>query len=255
MAIKNWKALPESAKVKQVTVKRVAGQWFAVFCCEMPDQVPLAKTGKQVGLDVGLRALVTDSDGNVYGDLNPLKKRELQLRNKQRELSRKKKGSGRRLKTKQELAKAHVALKRTKDYQLHQIANELVAKNDLVAIEALDIQGLQQKEGPSSQGIHRNIGLASWGTFFSLLSYKAEEAGRTLIKVNPRGTTQECSACGQTVPKDLSVKVHSCDCGLCLGRDHNAAINVLQRALQAQRPVSRGDQLGQKSLGIPGIFA
>jgi putative transposase len=261
MPVKDWKLLPEDSKVKQVTLKRNAGQWFAVFCCELQAPPALPKTGKSVGLDVGLKSLVMDSNGKSYGDLKSLKKKELKLRTLQKDLSRKTKGSNRRRQAKTRLSKAHTSLTRAKVYQLHQISNELVRANDLIAVEALDVKGLQEKKGPGEKGLHRNIGLASWATFFTLLSYKAEEAGRTLVKVDPRGTSQECSACGALVPKDLSVRTHVCGCGLKMDRDQNAARNVLKRALQAPQggtPLAPRNCKGRsrkKSHGIPGTSA
>ena len=261
MPVKDWKLLPESSKVKQVTLKRNAGQWFAVFCCDLPDPKSLPKTGKSIGLDVGLKSLVMDSNGKSYGDLKPLKKKETKLRVLQKELSRKKKGSNRRQQAKTKVSKAYASLTRAKVYSLHQIANELVRTNDLIAVENLNVKGLQEKKGPFSRGLHRNIGLASWTTFFNLLSYKAEEAGRTFVKVDPRGTSQECSACGALVLKDLSVRTHACGCGLTLDRDQNAARNILQRALQAPRggaplvPGNRRDRSRKKSYEISGISA
>lgn len=80
---------------------------------------------------------------------------------------------------------------------------------------------------------------AGWGTLFELLSYKAEEAGRLVVRVAPHGTSQNCSGCGVKVPKDLSVRVHKCDaCGLVMDRDLNAAINILRlgQSLQALTP-------------------
>lgn len=232
MPVKDWKVLPVGTKVKQVTLKRRAGQWFAVFCCELLNKPALPKTGKSVGLDVGLKSLVMDSDGQTYGDLKALKQKELKLRKLQKTLSRKAKGSSRRLQAKKQVAMAHVSLTNAKVHQLHQISNELVRTNDLIAIENLNVKGLKEKKGPGARGLHRNIGLASWATFFTLLSYKAEEAGRTLVKVDPRGTSQGCSSCGALVFKNLSVRTHICSCGLKMDRDQNAARNILKRALQ-----------------------
>jgi putative transposase len=83
-----------------------------------------------------------------------------------------------------------------------------------------------------ASGLRRSKqGQVYWSQFISILSCKAEEAGRTLVKVNPAGTTQDCSACGGHVPKTLSERWHSCACGLSIGRDLNAARNILQRAL------------------------
>ena len=74
--------------------------------------------------------------------------------------------------------------------------------------------------------LSKSISDTSWGTFFNLLAYKAEEAGRRLIKVIPNGTNQICSGCGNKVEKSLSVRIHRCSCGLVLDRDFNAAINI-----------------------------
>jgi len=77
----------------------------------------------------------------------------------------------------------------------------------------------------------KSISDAGWGEFISMLTYKAESAGRTVEKVSLHGTTQECSRCSFIVKKDLSVRTHICkNCGLVIDRDHNAAVNILKRA-------------------------
>jgi putative transposase len=78
----------------------------------------------------------------------------------------------------------------------------------------------------------------AWGQFVQHTSSKAEEAGRGIILVDPKGTTQQCSGCSSVVPKDLSVRIHHCsNCGLKIGRDLNAALNILARGLASLRPV------------------
>ena len=82
-----------------------------------------------------------------------------------------------------------------------------------------------------NHNLAKSIADAGWGEFILMLSYKAESAGRTIEKVNPHGTTQECSRCGAIVKKDLSIRIHICPhCSLVIGRDHNAAINILNKA-------------------------
>jgi putative transposase len=101
----------------------------------------------------------------------------------------------------------------------------LVAGYDLIAFEKLNIRGM----------VHGNLAKsildAAWGLLIWQISYKAESAGRWAVPVNPRGTTQRCSGCGATVHKDIGDRWHACVCGASLGRDHNAAINVLALAL------------------------
>jgi putative transposase len=236
MPVKDWKTFPTGTRIKRVSIKQVAGKWFAVLCCDLPNPAPLPKTGKSLGLDVGLSAIAVDSDGKRYGALSALKTSEQVTRKIQQMVSRKKKGSGRRRAAVRRLQTAHARLARQRKYQLHQIANEVIGKADLIGIEKLAIKQMTAKaNGKSTRGLRRNIHSASWGLLGQILSYKAAEAGRQVIQVDPRGTSQECSSCGAIVPKALSVRRHICSCGCDLDRDHNAAINVLKRALRAQR--------------------
>ena len=72
----------------------------------------------------------------------------------------------------------------------------------------------------------------AWGKFVQYTAYKAVEAGRSVVLVDPKNTTQMCSGCGKIVLKDLRVRVHECPhCGLKLSRDQNAALDILARGL------------------------
>ena len=237
----NARSLTEG-KLKTVTVKRLADGWWAYFSVDYGD-LPIAghlpSSGSSVGIDVGLTNPVTLSTGEVLGILDGLKKLERKLRVLQQALSAKKRGAMRRKSCLAQLGKAHLRFQRGKDQKLHEISKRLVRENDVIVVEDLNIKGLMQKESSfgtaATKGLHRNIGLASWGRLAFQLDYKAEEAGRTVIKVDPRNTSQMCSGCGvlPSVKKDLAVRQHSCpDCGLILDRDHNAALNILMRGLE-----------------------
>jgi putative transposase len=241
LKIKQWRTLP--GKPKRVTIKREADGWYAIFCCESAP-VLLSSTGKETGFDVGLTSLVTDSSGAEYGSLQELKTAELALRKSQRAFARKKKGSVRRQRQRTLLAKKHQQFARRRAHALHQISRDIIRENDLIALEALDIRQMvrkpeQAKKGLTKKqrtGLRRNIHQAAWGQLRAQISYKAEEAGRKVVLVDPRGTTQNCSTCDTVVPKTLRDRMHNCPaCGLVLGRDHNAAINILKRALRARR--------------------
>ncbi|MDQ3248953.1 MAG: RNA-guided endonuclease TnpB family protein, partial [Chloroflexota bacterium] len=116
----------------------------------------------------------------------------------------------------------------------HQESRKLVNEYQFIALEKLDIQGMQVT---GSKTISRGIAdparaSVAWGQFVQFTTYKAANAGRGVALVNPRGTTQMCSGCGEIVPKDLSVRIHDCPhCRLKLNRDHNAALNILARGL------------------------
>jgi IS605 OrfB family transposase len=111
----------------------------------------------------------------------------------------------------------------------HQTSRKLVNEYQFIAFEKLDIAEMQVT---GNKVIRRNIADVAWGQFVQFSAHKAANAGRRVALVNPRGTTQICSGCGEIVPKDLSMRVHDCPhCGLKLNRDHNAALNILARGL------------------------
>ena len=250
---KPWKDLEDSAiNPKTLTFKKEADGWYCVVSCEVEQLQPLNPTGRQIGIDLGLHNLVATSDGDFLGDIEPLKVAERKIRRIQSITDRRKRGSNRRKKTAVRVARASQHLERSRKTQLDVISRKIVRENDLIAIENLDLiqlTNLKSLTPTMTKGVHRNFRLAALGIFTHMISYKAEEAGRTVVRVNPRGTSQECSGCGKIVPKDLSVRVHKCPhCGLEIDRDTNAAKNVLNRALVKVPPaptVPRGceDQL------------
>jgi len=111
----------------------------------------------------------------------------------------------------------------------HQESRKPVNRFGLIVFEDLDIPDMPAN---GNHTVNQGIADAAWGQFVQFTTYKAESAGRVVLRVNPRGTTQACSGCGRVVPKDLSVRVHDCPhCGLKLDRDLNAALNILARGL------------------------
>ncbi|MCC6801021.1 MAG: transposase, partial [Anaerolineae bacterium] len=115
----------------------------------------------------------------------------------------------------------------------HQASRQLVNRFGLLVFEDLDIPDMQAN---GNRIVNRGIADVAWGQFVQFTTYKAASAGRAVLRVNPRGTTQECAGCGSIVPKDLSVRVHDCpDCGLKLDRDLNASLNILARGLASLR--------------------
>jgi putative transposase len=224
----------KGVKVKTITVVREADGWYAVLSCEVPRPEPLTATGNVVGIDLGLKNLVALSDGNVLGDLEHLKAVEKRIRLAHKNADRKKKGSNRWRKAVQALARKYQNLERARKDQLHKISTYLVQNYDVICIEDLNVQQLINlgSKGASGRGLRRNFRHAAFGTLISMLSYKAEEAGRALVKVDPRGTSQTCPECGSVEKKVLKQRRHNCVCGCSLDRDHAAALIVLQRGLR-----------------------
>jgi putative transposase len=150
-----------------------------------------------------------------------------QLGRLQRSVVRKKKGSNHRRKAVLKLKEIHLRIRNLRNEFLHQETTKLIKKFDVIYIEKLNVLGL-------AKGIlAKQVNDASWSKFFNLLNYKAVNADKKVVEVNPNGTSQICSDCFVNVPKDLSVRTHHChQCGLILDRDINAARNILRLGLR-----------------------
>src|SRR5262249_1994272 len=150
-----------------------------------------------------------------------------ELRRRQRALARCKRGSARRRKVRADVARIHAKIANARRTWLHQQSARIVRSYDLIAVEDLNVAGMGR-----NHFLSRSLSDAAWSTFTGMLAYKAENAGKTFVRVDPKMTSQACSGCGVIVKKGLSDRVHSCpECGLVLDRDHNAALNILHRAV------------------------
>ena len=225
--IRLHRAIPDDAKLKQVTVKKEpTGEWFATFGVQMDREPPEPPENpkKCVGIDVGILTYAHDTDGTAVGSLDLLDERE-RLKREQRKLSRKQHGSNNYEKQRRQVAECHADLRRKRRDFLHKLSAYYAREYDLVAVEDLNVKGMI--ESPSNS---RNTASAAWRTFLSLLEYKCEREGTHFVAVNPRGTTKECASCGVSTDKPLWVREHSCPaCGFEADRDANAAWNILSR--------------------------
>jgi len=226
---------PILGEIKTVTVRKsAAGKWYVTFSCDNvpPRQYPA--TDREVGLDVGIENFIYDSDGNVVENNRFLKQSARRLKKQQRTLSRRKKGSKRRNKARVQVAKTHERIANQRKDFTHKTSRRYVERYQRIYVEDLQIKNMVR-----NKHLSKSIADASWGQFFGFLGYKAEEAGRQLIKVRPHNTSQTCSVCGTRYQISLSTRTFECpNCGLVLNRDANAALNIL-RAGQALQALTR----------------
>lgn len=223
-AVRFHRDRPLEGTPKTCTIVRKADGWYAHITCEVPPQ-PLPPTGKAVGVDMGLENLATLSDGTSIPNPRLYRAAEQKLKRAQRRLSRRVRGSNRRQKARELLAKAHLKVQRARLDFAHKTARALVNEYDQIVVEKLNIKGMVR-----NHPLAKSISDAGWGLFVKVLRAKAERAGRMVLEVNPAGTSQTCAQCGEQVPKRLAVRWHSCPyCGCELHRDHNAALNILQK--------------------------
>ena len=210
-------------------VLRADGHWYALIVCETEPQTehaPSACSHTDIGIDVGLKSFLTDSEGNTIE--NPRFYRTFQkiLRRKQRVMDRRKKGSHRKRKAAKNVAKTHLKIDRQRRDHHFKVAKQYAEHYHHIAVEDLAIANMVK-----NHHLSKSILDASWGQFLALLEDKAARAGHQVIRVNPRFTSQKCYQCGEIVQKSLSVRTHVCPfCGFVADRDANAAKNILKIA-------------------------
>lgn len=215
---------PLQGRPKTCSLIRRADGWYAAIICEV-ESAPLPETGASVGIDLGIECFATLSTGEQVSNPKHYRRAEQALRKAQRRVSRRKKGSQRRRKAKVLLAKAHLKVKRARLDFCHKVAADLVERFDVLHVENLNIRGMLK-----NHPLAKSISDAGWGLFLSVLRAKAASAGRTVVEVSPAYTSQNCSDCGEPVPKKLSERWHTCPyCACSLHRDHNAALNILKK--------------------------
>jgi putative transposase len=215
--------------IKQIVIKRYnSGEWCACVSVESNAPIEQKPIQKAVGLDVGLEHFTTDSDGKQIENPHHLKKTLKRLKRRQKKLSKREKDSENRNKQRLRVASLHERVTNQGDDFLHKLSRYYVDHYELIAVEDLSIRGMLRNHKLSSP-----ISDVAWNKFAEMLAYKAENAGKLVVRVDPRNTTQRCSRCGRIVKKSLAVRTHRCPyCGLELDRDYNSAIDILRLGLE-----------------------
>lgn len=223
-------------QIKRVRLVKRADGYYVQFAVQAERRIAHQPTDHAVGIDVGLKAFYTDSDGNTVENPRHLRKAEKRLKRLQRRVSKKRKGSANRKKAIRRLAKQHLKVQRQRKDFAAKTASALVQSHDMVAFEDLNMAGLVK-----NHHLAKSIADASWGQFLSWVRYYGALHGIPIIAVSPQFTTQDCSGCGERVKKSLSIRTHVCPaCGLVLDRDHNAALNILELAYRTAGQAETG---------------
>ncbi|MGK7881021.1 MAG: RNA-guided endonuclease InsQ/TnpB family protein [Crocosphaera sp.] len=222
--------LPQDCYPSTVTIKLdPSGRWFVSILVKDSNIKPLPKTGKKIGIDVGITSLITTSDGEKVANPKQFNHLYKKLRRKQKALSRKTKGSNNRAHASREVAKVHAQIKDARTDFLHKLTTKLVQDNDLIAIEDLAIRNMVK-----NRKLARSISDASWGEFNRQLEYKCEWYGKELVKIDRYfPSSKRCGHCGHIVDKlPLNIREWKCpECGTKHDRDINASQNILAAGL------------------------
>ncbi len=218
--------------IKQITIKRYkSGKWYAMLSVEQKRVVKIHKIKRAVGIDLGLTNIVTDSDNRYTCSPQYLRKSLKKLRREQQRFSRTEKKSNNREKHRIRIARVYERITNQRDDFLHKLSCAYVRAYDFIAVEDLRISNMVR-----NHYLAQSIMDASWQKFIQFLSYKAGNAGKIVVKVKPRNTSQKCSQCGGIVRKSLAVRIHRCPyCKVVLGRDYNASLNILASGLENYR--------------------
>jgi putative transposase len=214
------------SQIKRVRLVKRADGYYAQFCVSVDRTEQIPVTGKTIGLDVGLKEFYTDSNGEMVPNPRFLRKGEARLKRAQRLVSRKKKGGTNRRKARVVLGKRHLKISRQRKDHAIKLARCVITSNDVVVYEDLRVSNMVK-----NHCLAKSISDASWYQFRMFLEYFGRVFGRITIAVNPAYTSQECHSCGIIVKKGLSTRTHICKCGCEIDRDHNAAINILNRGI------------------------
>jgi putative transposase len=224
------------------------GRWFVTFTVEQPSRVPLLVTGRAVGVDLGLTHFATLSTGETIAPPRHMDRHERRLKRYQRMLARRERGSANRAKARRKLARQHARVREARRDFLHKTSTGLVRRFDTIAVEDLHVAGMVRHGGARKRGLNRAIAQTGWSELRTMLTYKAERAGRRLLVVDRwYPSSRTCSACGHllaTLP--LGTRFWVCRvCGARHDRDLNAARNILAAGLAAAaRDGPGGDACG-----------
>ena len=214
---------------KTVCLRRSStGKWFVTFSCECESQ-RLPDEPKRIGVDVGLSHFFTTSNGDTVDNPRFFRREEKELAKAQRRMSKFAKGTPERRKRRMVVSRIHERITNKRTDFAHQQSRRLVNTYGVIVFEDLSITNMIQ-----NGRLSKSIADVAWNQFAQFTAYKAADAGRLFLQVDPRNTSKKCSRCASIVDKDLSVRTHNCPhCGLVLDRDHNAAINILSLGLQS----------------------
>jgi putative transposase len=231
---------PVVGEVRSLMIKREGRKWYALVGVRIQAEANHA-TNDSVGIDMGTTHLATLSTGQHLANVRTNRRLAPKVAETQRALSRAERGSKRRRQVKAKLLRLKRHETNCRATYLHQQSAMLTKRFATIIIEDLRIRNMMGSasgtiNAPGTNvaqktGLNRSIGDAAWGRFAEFLTYKAARAGESVIRVNPRNTSNECSRCHAITPSVIGDLFSCSKCGLTMDRDHNAALVILDRGV------------------------
>lgn len=228
-----------------VTISRDCSErYFVSFAIEEP-VYSLPQLDNAIGIDVGIKDVCVTSDDFRSGSPQYTRKYEEKLAKRQRQLSKKVKGSKNRVKAKLKVAKVHAKISDSRNDFNNKLTTKLISENQAIAVESLNVKSMQK-----NRNLAKSIADSSWGDFFRKLKYKAEWYGRQLLEIDRWfPSSKRCHPCGH-INNELKLSDRSWECPSCkrvLDRELNAAKNILTVGL-AGLAFGESGRLGNNNL-------
>ncbi len=218
-------------EIKSVTVSKTTDEKYYISLLVEENSESIKFLDNAIGLDLGIKELIIDSNGNKYKNHKYLTKSQNKLAREQRKLSLMKKGSNNRNKQRIKVARIHKKIENQRNDYLHKLSRIIIDENQIICIEDLKVKNMTR-----NTKLARSISDASWSKFVSMLIYKANWYGNVIVKVPTNyPSSQLCSYCNYQNPltKDLRVRKWTCpQCGSVHDRDINAAKNILRKGIE-----------------------
>ncbi len=231
---------PIKGEVRSLQIKREGRKWFALISVRVEDAAEHANPGSTIGCDVGTTHLVTLSTGEHVPNPREGRRRSARIAEAQRALARGCKGSKRRARVRARYASLKRHERNARSTHLHQVSARLARGYGTIVFEDLKVTNMVRSASGSMEepgtnvaqksGLNRSIHDAGWGRLVDFTSYKAARAGGTVLKVDPKHSSNECHRCGVRTPTPIG-SVFVCGCGVAMDRDHNAALVILKRGV------------------------
>lgn len=223
--------------IRTLSITKRNDSFYVNFIIE-EESPKINPTNNKIGVDFGVKTFITTSNGDKYESPKYLKKSLKRVGKAHRKISKTELKSKDREKAKKILNKVQTKISNQRKDFNHKLSRKIINENDIIVIEDININQLKQKNSIQNkdqkikkENINRTYDDMAWGQFTQFLKYKAENAGKILIKVPAYNTTKECHVCGKLINKTLNERVHKCSCGCIEDRDINAAKVILRRGL------------------------
>ena len=217
--------------IKSITVSVTTDNKYYISLLVESEIKPLKESNRSIGLDLGIKDLIVDSNGNKYKNHKYLSKSQKKLAKEQRKLSHMEKGSNNRNKQRIKVARIHRHINNQRNDYLHKLSKKIIDENQIICIEDLKVKDMM-----NDSKLARNISDVSWSRLVSMLIYKANWYGRKVIKIPFNyPSSQLCSICSykNSITKDLRIRKWTCpECGTIHDRDINAAKNILSKGIE-----------------------